>query len=73
MSMSLDGFITGLSDGLEHPLGLNRFRLHDRVSSGGGDPESHRPSSEVSGKVLDEMMASGAVIAGRRTFDLVGR
>jgi dihydrofolate reductase len=28
--------------------------------------------SEVSGKVFDEMMATGAVIAGRRTIDPAG-
>jgi len=70
MSMSLDGFITGPSDGMEHPLGRNGYRLHDWLSDGGVDPESRRPSSEPSGKVFDEMLATGAVIAGRRTFDL---
>ena len=73
MSMSLDGFITGPSDGMEHPLGLNGFRLHHWLTSGGVEPESHRPSSEVSGKVFDDMMATEAVIAGRHTFDLAGR
>jgi hypothetical protein len=29
MSMSLDGFITGPQDNLDHPLGLDGNRLHD--------------------------------------------
>ena len=29
MSMSLDGFITGPDDGLDHGLGVNGERLHD--------------------------------------------
>jgi hypothetical protein len=30
----------------------------------------HRPSSQPSGKAFGEMLATGAVIVGRRTFDL---
>jgi hypothetical protein len=32
----------------------------------------HRPSSQPSGKAFGEMLATGAVIVGRRTFDLWG-
>jgi dihydrofolate reductase len=70
MSMSLDGFITGPDDGTEHPLGRDGHRLHAWLSDGGTDPASHRPPSGPSAKVFDELMATGAVIAGRRTFDL---
>ena len=43
MSMSLDGFITGPDDGMEHPLGRGGYRLHDWLKQGGSDPGAHRP------------------------------
>jgi dihydrofolate reductase len=73
MSMSLDGFITGPDDGLEQPMGIDGHRLHDWLADGEGDPRSYRPSAAPSAMVFDELMATGAVIAGRRTFDLAGR
>jgi dihydrofolate reductase len=69
MSMSVDGFITGLDDGIDHGLGVNGERLHDWLRAGGVDPGSHRPVDEPNATVFDEMMATGAVIVGRRTFD----
>jgi dihydrofolate reductase len=72
MSMSLDGFIAGPDDGPGHGLGRGGMRLHDWLREGGIDPESHRPSEEPSASVFDEMMATGAVITGRRTFELAG-
>lgn len=69
MSMSLDGFITGPNDAMEHGLGVNGERLHAWLSDGGVDPGSYRPSAGPSATVFDELMATGAVIAGRRTFD----
>jgi dihydrofolate reductase len=72
MSMSVDGFITGPNDGLDHGLGVNGERLHDWLRAGGVDPGSHRPVDGSSATVFDELMATGAVIAGRRTFDFVG-
>jgi dihydrofolate reductase len=72
MSMSLDGFIAGPYDCMTHPLGINGERLHAWGTPGDIDPESRRPASELSAKVFDEMLATGAVIAGRRTFELAG-
>jgi dihydrofolate reductase len=69
MSMSVDGFITGLDDGMDHGLGVNGERLHDWLRAGGVDPGSHRPVDETNATVFDEAMATGAVITGRRTFD----
>jgi dihydrofolate reductase len=54
------------------PLGLDGHRLHDWFTDGTGDPKSYRPSSGPSAQVFDELMATGAVIAGRRTFELAG-
>jgi dihydrofolate reductase len=69
MSMSVDGFITGPHDGPDHGLGANGERLHDWLRPGGVDPQSHRPPAGPSATVFDEVMATGAVITGRRTFD----
>jgi dihydrofolate reductase len=70
MSMSLDGFIAGPHDDHENGLGVDGHRLHDWLSDG-SDPASHRPSG-VSGEVFDEAMTTGAVVVGRRTFELAG-
>ena len=72
MSMSVDGFITGPDDDKDHGLGVNGERLHDWLRSGGVDPGSHRPPDELSATVFDEVMATGAVIVGRRTFEFAG-
>ena len=72
MSMSVDGFITGPDDDEDHGLGVNGERLHDWLRSGGVDPASHRPPDEASATVFDEVMATGAVIVGRRTFEFAG-
>jgi dihydrofolate reductase len=64
MSMSLDGFIAGPRDDVSRPLGVEGDRLH----AWGTRP----PASELSARVFDEMRAAGAVIAGRRTFELAG-
>jgi dihydrofolate reductase len=72
MSMSVDGFITGPNDGREHGLGVHGERLHDWLSDGGVDPGSYRPADGPNATVFDEMMATGAVIVGRRTFEFAG-
>jgi dihydrofolate reductase len=70
MSMSLDGFIAGPNDEPGNGLGDDVHRLHDWLADG-SDPGSHRPAG-VSGEVFDEAMATGAVVVGRRTFELAG-
>ena len=70
MSMSLDGFIAGPHDDRDNGLGVDGHRLHDWLSDG-TDPASHRPSG-VSGEVFDALMATGAVVVGRRTFEFAG-
>jgi dihydrofolate reductase len=72
MSMSVDGFITGPDDGMDHGLGVNGERLHDWLGTGGVDPRSYRPVDGPGATVFDEVMATGAVITGRRTFDFAG-
>lgn len=65
MSMSLDGFVTGPDDGPEHPLGRNGGRVFNWLDD--------RNSDGPSGQVYREFMATGAIISGRRTFELAGR
>jgi len=73
MSMSVDGFVTGPDDGVDHGLGVGGERLHDWLTAGGVDPRSHRPVDDANAAIFDEAMATGAVITGRRTFDNAGQ
>ena len=72
MSMSVDGFIAGPDDSKEHGLGVGGERLHAWLADGGMDPGSYRPADDAGAAVFDEMMATGAVISGRRTFEFAG-
>ena len=72
MAMSLDGFIAGPEDGPGNGLGNDGERLHAWLGEpDGGAPPRFQPPGR-SGEVLDEMLTTGAVIVGRRTFDLAG-
>jgi dihydrofolate reductase len=71
MSMSVDGLITGPDDGPEHGLGVNEEPLHGWLRPAAWTPGSHRPVDEPNA-VFDELMATGAVIVGRRTFEFAG-
>jgi len=65
MSMSLDGFIAGPNEGPGNGLGDGGHRLHEWAFAGadlGG----------VNRQVVDEFMATGAVVAGRGTFEPAG-
>ena len=71
MSMSLDGFITGPDDGPGNGLGTGGLRLHEWL----GEPVSEHPHFNppgLSGQVFAEVMATGAVVVGRKTFDYAG-
>ncbi len=72
MSMSLDGFVAGPGDEPGHGLGAGGEPLHAWLGDGGISPVSHRPATSVNAEVFDEMLATGAVITGRRTFELAG-
>ena len=65
MSMSLDGFIAGPNETVENGLGDGGHRLHEWAPPGG----DHRG---VNGQVVDEFMSTGAVVAGRGTFEPAG-
>jgi dihydrofolate reductase len=72
MSMSVDGFIAGPDDSEEHGLGVGGEVLHGWLAEGGVDPASYRPSDDAGATVFDEVLATGAVITGRRTFAFAG-
>ena len=61
MSMSLDGFIAGPNEGPGNGLGDGGHRLHEWYFEGADD--------EVNRKVKDESLATGAIVAGRGTFE----
>jgi dihydrofolate reductase len=73
MSMSLDGFIAGPNETPDNPLGDGGHRLHQWSP----DPDPDRKVTSgmqagVNGQVVDEFMATGAVVAGRGTFEPAG-
>ena len=72
MSMSLDGFIAGPGDDAANGLGVDGERLHDWLGEWDDSPAGFHPPG-ASGELLDELMATGAIVVGRRTFDLAGR
>ena len=75
MSMSLDGFVAGPNEGPDNGLGDGGERLHDRVLTGGSAGADGVPAhvtEGVNGQVAREFMATGAVVAGRRTFEWAG-
>jgi dihydrofolate reductase len=75
LSTSLDGFIAGADDGPERPLGVGGDRLFKWFGDG-DTPSRFYPSfrmSAVSAKFFDEFAGRhGAVITGRRTYDIAG-
>jgi dihydrofolate reductase len=63
ISMSLDGYVTAAGADPEHGLGVGGESIHEWVF-GKVSPQDR--------KVIDDMLArTGAVIMGRRTFDVV--
>lgn len=74
MSMSLDGFIAGPNEGPGNGLGDGGHRLHEWLPPG-PDGERHPRSGGrpgINGRVVDEFMSTGAVVAGRGTFKPAG-
>src|SRR5579862_3546419 len=68
MSMSLDGYVAGPNDGPDNPGGDGFARLHEWFVA--GDGSFFRPSG-AAGEIMDEVNATGAVLAGRRTVEQV--
>jgi dihydrofolate reductase len=73
MSMSLDGFIAGPNEGPDNGLGDGGHRLHEwAMADGDVSLEAISHSGGVNGRIFDEFMSTGAVVAGRRTFEPAG-
>jgi dihydrofolate reductase len=74
MSMSLDGFIAGPNEGPDNGLGDGGHRLHEWFLMG-ADADHKEVAGRLAGanrQVFDELMATGAVVAGRGTFEPAG-
>jgi dihydrofolate reductase len=75
MTLSLDGFIAGPDDTPIQPLGgRNAMRLHDWLLSGSELYEAStflRPEGRNREFVDDMFRTTGALLTGRRTYDLV--
>jgi len=65
MTMSLDGFVAGPDDRPGQELGRGGGRLFDWLD--------HRNGDGASAQIYREALATGAIISGRRTFELAGR
>ncbi|MBM6401955.1 dihydrofolate reductase family protein [Phycicoccus sonneratiae] len=65
MTMSLDGFCAGPDDRPGQEMGRGGFRLFDWLDD--------RDGPGPDGEVYAESVATGAIISGRRTFELAGR
>jgi dihydrofolate reductase len=71
MSMSLDGFIAGPNEGPGNGLGDGGHRLHEWAMAD-ADADHKAMSGRLAGvnrQVVDEFMATGAVVCGRGTFE----
>ena len=74
ITTSLDGFVAGPNDSLDNPLGIGGEKLHDWIFGLASWREPHGLEGGEGGPdsdLLDEATTrSGAVIVGRRMFDL---
>jgi dihydrofolate reductase len=72
ITMSLDGFVAGPNQSLEHPLGEGGERLHEWAFAAASWREQHGYSggeANVDSDILKESVdATGAVVMGRRMF-----
>jgi dihydrofolate reductase len=65
MTMSLDGFVAGPRDSVDAPMGVDGFRLFNWLD--------RRNDPGPNDQVFTELMATRAVISGRRTYEHAGR
>lgn len=74
MSMSLDGFVAGPNESVDNGLGDDGERLHEWAFAGAEPARAGMPGRPpgVNGEVFDEMMSTGAVVAGRGTIEPAG-
>src|SRR5664279_3846593 len=72
LTMSLDGFVAGPSDGPKHPLGMQGESLFDWYQGGEVMRGDKRFAPQGRDRDVVEMMfeAYGAFVTGRRTYDI---
>jgi dihydrofolate reductase len=76
ISMSLDGFVAGPNDGPDNPLGDGGERLFEWYFSGDtpfiipGDVPEFKVSRASAEHLAESISAIGAMVAGRRMFDI---
>jgi dihydrofolate reductase len=72
MSMSLDGFIAGLHDGPDNPLGDNGMRVHKWIWGDRTDGIPGDGAIGVNREILVELKnTTGAIVVGRKTYNIV--
>ena len=64
MTVSLDGYVAGPRDSVEDPMGVGGFRLFNWLDL--------RDEPGPSGEVYAEVLATRALISGRRTYEHAG-
>ena len=76
MSMSLDGFIAGPNERPDNGLGDGGDRLHEWIIPGAEDDDDFEAAvgrlRGANRQIYDEFMSTGAVVAGRGTFEPAG-
>jgi dihydrofolate reductase len=85
LSMSLDGFIAGPNDGVKNPLGDDGNQIFSWYFDGNTPIQFYKRAAEtgipvppfklsrVSAQVFETLVEStGAVVTGRRTYDIAG-
>lgn len=73
MSMSLDGFVAGPNAGRDNGLGDGGHVLHEWLWTPGAQADlANLRSGGVNGQIIGEFMSTGAVVAGRGTFEAAG-
>jgi dihydrofolate reductase len=72
MSMSLDGFIAGPNERPDNGLGDGGERLHEWALPDPGASHKEISVTGANARVVDEFMATGAVVAGRGTVEPAG-
>ncbi len=73
ISMSLDGFIAGLHDGPDNPMGDNGVEaLHKWIWGDRTDGVPGEGATGTNREILAELKnTTGAIVVGRRTYDIV--
>ena len=70
MSMSLDGYVADLNDGVEEVFDWYSTSGDVEVQTGGGDPMTFKVSEPSAKHIRDLTSGLGAVLTGRRTFEV---